>query len=120
MSEIKTPARLVTFKDLEFKSRAQGGDQAQLASICSSEDGSELGCGMARLSNARLEWTVKYDEVLHVVEGRVRVHTPEGILEAARNDSVWLPAGTSLVYEAEDALVFFAIHPANWADTQPD
>lgn len=118
MSKSKTPARLTAFTDLEFKPRAEGGDQAQLASICSSEDGSELGCGMVRLTNAKLEWTVKYDEVLHVVEGRIKVHTPEGVLEAGRNDSIWLPAGTPLVYEAEAALVFYAIHPANWADAQ--
>ncbi len=120
MAPTKTPARLAAFKDLEFIPRAEGGDQAQLASICSTQDGSELGCGMARLSNARLEWTVKYDEVLHVVEGRLRVQTPEGILEAGKNDSIWLPAGTPLVYEAEDALVFFAIHPANWPDAQSE
>ncbi len=120
MTKTKSPARLVRFTELEFKPRAEGGDQAQLASICSSEDGSELGCGMARLTNARLEWTVKYDEVLHVVDGQVTVHTPNGTFEANSKDSIWLPAGTPLVYEAEHAIVFFAIHPANWAETQED
>ena len=120
MSAPKTPARLISFSDLEFVPRAEGGDQAQLASICSSDDGSELGCGLARLSNARLEWTVKYDEVLHVLDGSIKVHTPEGVLEAGKGDSVWLPNGTPLVYEAESALILFAIHPANWADTQTD
>ncbi len=120
MSETKTPASLISFSDLKFEPRAEGGDQAQLASICSSQDGSELGAGLARLTNARLEWTVKYDEVLHVLEGRIKVHTTQGVFEAGRKDSVWLPAGTPLVYEAEDALVFFAIHPANWAEAQAD
>ncbi|MGB5214212.1 MAG: hypothetical protein WBN88_11300 [Anderseniella sp.] len=118
MTQTKSPARLVKFTDLEFEPRAEGGDQAQLANICSSADGSELGCGMARLRKARLEWTVKYDEVLHVVEGQVKVHTPDGVLTVNSKDSIWLPAGTPLVYEAEDALVFFAIHPANWAETE--
>ena len=120
MSHPKSPASLVKFTDLEFNPRAEGGDQAQLANICSSADGSELGCGMARLHKARLEWTVKYDEVLHVIEGQVTVHTPAGVLTANSKDFIWLPSGTPLVYEAEDALVFFAIHPSNWADAQQD
>lgn len=120
MSQTKSPPSLVKFKDLEFIPRAEGGEQAQLANICSSADGGELGCGMARLRKARLEWTVKYDEVLHVIEGQVNVHTPDGVLSANSRDSIWLPAGTPLVYEADDALVFFAIHPANWAETQSD
>ena len=117
MANDKSPARLVKFEDLKFVPRAEGGDQAQLASICSSEDGSELGCGMARLKNARLEWTVKYDEVLYVVSGSVRVHTGDGVFEANERDSIWLPAGTELVYEADDAVLLFAIHPANWAQS---
>jgi ethanolamine utilization protein EutQ len=120
MTTPKTPARLVKLDGLKFVPRAEGGDQAQVAPICSSGDGSELSAGMARLNNARLEWTVKYDEVLHVISGHIKVHTPEGILEAGPRDSIWLPAGTPLTYEAEDALILFAIHPANWADIQAE
>ncbi len=116
MKTKKSPARLTRFADLNFVPRAEGGDQAKLASICSSEDGSELGCGMAHLTNAKLDWTVKYDEVLHVVSGNITVHTPEGVFNAGPRDSIWLPKGTPLTYEAEDALILFAIHPANWAD----
>ena len=111
----RSPARLIPFNGLDFVPRAEGGDQAQIATLCSDADGSELGAGFARLRNARLEWTVKYDEILFVVSGRIKVHTPEGILDAKANDSIWLPKGTPLTYEAEDALVLFAIHPANWA-----
>lgn len=112
----KAPSRLVKFDDLTFVPRAEGGDQAQIATICSGDDGTELGTGLARLRNARLEWTVKYDEILFVVEGTVKVTTGNGTFEAGPKDSIWLPEGTELVYEAEDALVLFAIHPANWAE----
>ncbi|MGB7206983.1 MAG: hypothetical protein WBD37_16045 [Anderseniella sp.] len=112
----KTPARLMTFDQLKFVPRAEGGDQAQIATLCGCDDGSALGAGFARLKNAHLEWTVKYDEVLHVIEGSIKVHTPQGILHAGPRDSIWLPANTPLIYEADDALVLFAIHPANWAE----
>jgi hypothetical protein len=35
-------------------------------------------------------------------------------LELQPRDCIWLPAGTELVYQAESALIHFAIHPSNW------
>ena len=64
---------------------------------------------------ARFPWTIKYDEVLLVVEGELTVHTAEGALKAGPKDTIFLPKGTALEYEAEDALIFYAIHPANRA-----
>ncbi|MFS2013022.1 hypothetical protein ACCD06_24690 [Azospirillum sp. CT11-132] len=88
---------------------------AELAEVSGSKDGTVLGTGFVRLRNARLEWTVPYDEVLIVLDGDLRVHTAHGVLRAGPFDSVWLPAGSDLVYEAENALVVYAIHPADWA-----
>ena len=112
----KTPARMISFAQLNFVPRAQGGDQAQLASICGTEEGSELGCGVVRLKGANLDWTVKYDEVLFVLEGSITVTTLQGVFTAGPHDSIWLPKDTPLTYEADNALVFYALHPANWAD----
>jgi len=38
------------------------------------------------------------------------------VLEAGPRDTVWLPEGTELTYEAENALIVWAIHPADWAE----
>jgi len=34
--------------------------------------------------------------------------------EFKARDCIWLPTGTELIYEAESALIHFAIHPSNW------
>ena len=39
--------------------------------------------------------------------------------QAGPRDSVWLPEGTELTYLSESALLFFAIHPSNWQESQP-
>ena len=72
------------------------------------------GVGWGRLRNARIPWTIRYDEVLTVFEGELRVHTGSEVHELQPRDCIWLPAGTELVYEAELALVHFAIHPSDW------
>ena len=109
--------RAIPFKGLTFQPRFEYGDQAQAAQICGAEDMSELAAGFARMTNARFPWTIKYDEILLVLEGDLTVHTAEGSFSAGPHDAIWLPKGTALEYEAENALVFYAIHPANWADS---
>ncbi|MCP4390966.1 MAG: DUF861 domain-containing protein, partial [Gammaproteobacteria bacterium] len=98
------------FDELNFAPRFEYGDMAQVAGICGAEDGTELGTGWGRLSNARIPWTIHYDEVLTVFEGVLRLHADGEVHELRARDCIWLPAGTELIYEAESALIHFAIH----------
>ncbi|MEM6619001.1 MAG: cupin domain-containing protein [Pseudomonadota bacterium] len=111
----KSPPRLHRLRELSFAPRFAYGDQAQAVQVCGADDLSELGAGYGRLTQARFPWTIKYDEMILVLEGSLTVHTATGALTAEAGDSVWLPAGTDLEYEAEEALIFYAIHPADWA-----
>ena len=107
--------KVVRFAELEFQPRFEHGEMAQLAEVSGTSLGSELGVGFARMTNARIDWTIRYDEVLIVLSGALKVHTATGTLSAGPRDSIWLPKGTKLTYEAKDALVAYAIHPADWA-----
>ena len=113
----KSPPRVTRFADLQFSPRFEYGDQAQAVQICGPDDMSELGAGFGRLTHARFPWTIKYDEIIIVLEGSLTIHTGGEALTAGPFDSIWLPAGTELEYAAENALIVYAIHPANWADT---
>jgi ethanolamine utilization protein EutQ len=104
------------FADLIFQPRFEYGDQAQAVQICGPDDISELGSGFGRLTNARFPWTIKYDEIIIVLEGELTIHTDGKALKAGKFDSIWLPKGTELEYAAKNALIAYAIHPANWAE----
>jgi len=80
-------------------------------------DGTVLGTGFARFTKAAIPWTVMYDEVLLVLEGNITVKTPDGDLRAGPYECIWLPKNTDLTYISESALVFYAVHPANWNET---
>ena len=109
-------ARRMGFDALEFTPRFAHGDMARVVEVTGTGEGTALGTGFARFTQARIPWTVRYDEVLLVLEGRVTVETAEGVLEAGPRDCVWLPEGTDLTYVSESALVFYAIQPADWAE----
>ena len=113
----KSPVRLQRFADLQFTPRFEYGHMAEAVEICGASDGSRLGAGFARMKNAYIPWTIQYDEVLIVFEGKLRIHADGEIYELRARDSLWLPAGTELIYEAEDALVAYAIHPSNWQES---
>jgi len=114
MPTAKAAPHRVRFADLEFAPRFEYGEMAEIAGVSGSEDGSEFCIGWGRLRNARIPWTIRYDEVLTVFAGVLRVHANGETHELHPRDSLWLPQGTELVYEAESALVHFAIHPADW------
>ncbi len=108
--------RCVKFGDLDYVPRFAYGDQAEIAEVCGSGDGTPLGTGFVRLKNAEMPWTIRYDEVLLVLDGEVSIVIGDATIDAGPRDSIWLPAGTELIYRAVDALVFYAIHPVNWAE----
>ena len=114
MTNGKSAPRLQRFDELAFAPRFQYGEMADVAGVCGADDGTELGVGWGRMHDARIPWTIRYDEVLTVFEGLLRVHIGEEIFELHPRDCLWLPQGTELIYEAEFALVHFAIHPSDW------
>jgi ethanolamine utilization protein EutQ len=114
MTHNKAASRLVRFDELEFAPRFEYGEMAQVAGICGADDGTELGAGWGQMSNAYIPWTIRYDEVLTVFEGVLKLHANGKVHELHARDCIWLPKGTELIYEAESALIHFTIHPSNW------
>ncbi|SLN52875.1 Ethanolamine utilization protein EutQ [Roseovarius albus] len=112
----KAPAQTICFEDLSFRPRFEYGDMAQVNVVSGTEMGTKLGTGFARFTKAAIPWTVQYDEVVLVLSGQLTARTKDSVLTAGPQDSIWLPKGTELTYESEDALVFYAIEPANWAE----
>lgn len=110
----KSPLRVERFSNLKFRPRFEYGHMAEVANICSSEDGTVLGSGFVRFKNARIPWTIRYDEVVTVIEGEMTIKTGGESYHLKPLDSIWLPDGTELIYEAEQALVSYAIHPNSW------
>lgn len=111
----KSPARRIPFDAVAFTPRFEHGAHCAVGVVCGTETGGELGTGFARFDKARIPWTTRYDEVVLVLEGVLTVHIDETAHRLGKHDSLWIPEGTSLVYESTDALVHYAIHPVNWS-----
>ena len=115
----KSPVRLQRFNQLNFLPRFEYGHMAESSEICGSRDGSELGAGFVRILCTALVctapvYTGRFNTMKIVFEGSLRIHIDGEVFEMLELDSIWLPAGTALEYEAESALVSYSIHPSNW------
>ncbi len=90
--------------------------------ICRAVDGetsTTMGAGIEVLENTRLPWTVTYDEILFIKEGTMTVHADGHAHACVEGDIVWLPAGTSLIYDAPGRCAYFyALYPVDWARQQ--
>jgi len=72
----------------------------------------QMGAGVGVFDKCSVEWTLDYDEVLFIIDGKLRLHVAENIYEAVTGDVLWIPAGTAIVYEAEVRTTFFyAVSP---------
>jgi ethanolamine utilization protein EutQ len=77
-----------------------------------------LGAGIGVFQNCAMEWTVTYDEVLFILEGQFRLKTSEGTFQAGPGDTLWIPEGTQLIYEADEPVTFFyAVAPVYGSPT---
>ena len=112
----QSQARRIVFDALEFAPRFAYGEQAGVVEVTGTRDGTALGTGFARFTEAEIPWTVRYDEVVLVLDGHLTIRTADGAIEAGPRDCIWLPKDTALTYIADSALVFYAIHPADWAE----
>jgi ethanolamine utilization protein EutQ len=111
----KSPPRKIAFGDVAFAPRFEHGEHCSVGVVCGTEMGGELGTGFARFDKARIPWMTRYDEVVLVLDGELIVHIGGIAHQLRKHDTLWIPEGTSLIYEAADALVYYAIHPVNWS-----
>ncbi|MCB1376761.1 MAG: DUF861 domain-containing protein [Alphaproteobacteria bacterium] len=110
----RKPPTVVVFDQIGWVPRFAYGDECQIGETTGETHGGELGTGFARMTGAWIPWTITYDEVLTVFEGRLRIHAGGTVHDLGPKDSIWLPKGTALIYEAEQALVHYAIHPVKF------
>lgn len=68
---------------------------------------SQLGAGVGVFERCSVPWTPDYDEVLFILDGVLRLRVGDKTYVAGRGDTIWIPKGTAIVYEASVRTTFF-------------
>lgn len=100
--------------------RPPGGGETTIARVINAGISQHMGGGLEIMEGVSIHWTVTYDEVLFIHEGRMDVVTDQGRFACGPGDIVWLPAGTTLDYDASKGrcAYFYALYPVDWAARQ--
>jgi len=113
-------AEVRLFKRSEMEFVAYGGPPgaATIARLVGPETSRSMGAGVATFDACSIEWTVLYDELIVVLEGRFRLRVGDAVFEGGPGDVFWVPEYTPLKYEGDRATVFYALYPGDWRETR--
>lgn len=94
--------------------------ETRIARVITAGISQQMGGGYEVLERVTVRWTVTYDEILFIHEGRMTIRSGESVFDCGPGDIVWLPDGTTLEYDASAGrcAYFYALHPVDWAARQ--
>ena len=107
-------ARFYPRSAMRFERYADVPGESYIARLVDPEVSRTIGAGIATFDGSEIDWTVLYDEVMVVLEGRFRLTAGGETFEAGPGDVFWIPEGTPLRYYGEKAAVFYAVYPVDW------
>jgi len=113
----KGPVVLVDHRDLTFSHRGGPPGGASVARALTNEVSPNMGVGFARWEGAEVSWTLLYDEVIFVIEGRFELSANGVVYSAEPGQVLWIPDGTEVIY-AGHALFGYVVYPGNWKERQ--
>lgn len=104
------------YKRSEMRFEKYGGPPgvATISRLVGPDVSATMGVGIATFDGCSIDWTVLYDEMIVVMEGRFRLRHPGGVIEAGPGDVIWLPEKTPVSYEGDKAVVCYALYPVDW------
>lgn len=116
---MKSGPRVFRRSEIKLAPAVTATGTTSIARVINPSFSKHIGGGIEYLENVTIDWTVTYDEILFICEGRLTLEFEDGRHECVAGDIVWLPEGTHLKYIAEErAGYFYALYPADWAARQ--
>lgn len=75
-----------------------------------------LGCGIMEMERTTFDWTLDYDEIDYVIEGRLTIHGNGGSVTAGPGELILIPRGSKIQFSVENKARFiYVTYPADWA-----
>jgi len=93
------------------------GDKVFLKDLVSLEESKRLGLGIMEMDNSSFDWTLNYDEVDYIIEGRLDIIINGRKSSADAGEIIFIPKGSSITFSAPGFTRFmYVVYPADWAN----
>jgi ethanolamine utilization protein EutQ len=93
------------------------GDKVFLKDCVSLEESPRLGFGVMEMDHSTFKWTLNYDEVDYIIDGRLEIRIDGRVVAGNKGDAILIPKGSTIEFSApEFARFMYVVYPANWAE----
>jgi ethanolamine utilization protein EutQ len=107
--------RLPCIKPEPFNT-GKAGDRVFLKDCVSLEESPRLGFGVMEMDKSTFKWTLNYDEVDYIIEGRLEILIDGRKVAGNAGDAILIPKGSTIEFSAPDfARFLYVVYPANWS-----
>jgi ethanolamine utilization protein EutQ len=94
----------------------KAGDRVLLKDCVSLEESPRLGFGVMEMDKSTFKWTLNYDEVDYIIDGRLEILIDGRKVVGNAGDAILIPKGSTIEFSApEHARFLYVVYPANWS-----
>ncbi len=91
------------------------GDRVYTHDLFTLEQSPRLGVGIMEMTDTTFPWTLNYDEMDYVVEGRLDVLINGDKVSAGPGEVLYIPKGSSISFSVTGhARFLYFVYPADW------
>jgi ethanolamine utilization protein EutQ len=95
----------------------KAGDRVFLKDLVSLEESPRLMFGVMEMDHSAFDWTLNYDEVDYVIEGRLEIHKDGRVIAAEKGEVIFIPKNSSITFFTPEFTRFlYVVYPADWAN----
>lgn len=112
---VKVPALEVDESHRMDTGRA--GDRVYTRDLFTLQESPRLGAGLMEMTDTTFPWTLNYDEMDYVVEGRLDILINGDKISAGPGELVYIPKGSAIQFSvAGHARFLYFVYPADWQE----
>jgi len=93
------------------------GDKVFLKDLVGLDESPRLGFGVMEMDHSSFDWTLNYDEVDYIIEGKLEIVIGGRTIGAGAGEIILIPKGSSITFSAPGFTRFmYVVYPADWAN----
>ena len=114
---VKVPA--ITVTEAHRMNTGNPGDKVYTRDLFTLEQSPRLGVGIMEMTDTTFPWTLNYDEMDYVVEGRLDILCNGQKVSAGPGELIHIPKGSEIQFSVTGhARFLYFVYPANWQNQQ--
>ena len=93
----------------------RAGDRVYTRDLFTLDESPRLGAGIMEMTDTTFPWTLNYDEMDYVIEGRLDIQTDRGTVSAGPGEIIYIPRGSPIRFSVTGhARFLYFVYPADW------